>query len=91
MSGNQGLRLPPDPSGDHPTKTELWYLECLRRWIAAKRDYPVVHQLAAFCRKSPTATHSALVALEHKGFVTRVGGDGRQSRRFCPVHGATTP
>lgn len=63
---------------------ELWYLECLRRWIVSHRRSPVIHELAAFCGKSKTAVHSALVALEHKGYVTRVGGDGEDARRFVP-------
>lgn len=64
---------------------ELWYLECLRRWITAKGRSPVIHELAAFCGKSKTATHSALVALEHKGYVTRVGGDSKYARCFRPT------
>lgn len=85
MNGNPGLRRPPDPEGDLPTATELWYLECLRRWIAAKGKSPVIRELAGFCRKSNTAVQSALAALEYKGYVTRVGGEGRLSRRFKPV------
>lgn len=79
------MQRPPDPSGNQPTSMELWYLECLRRWIKAHGRSPVIHELAAFCAKSRTAVHSALIALEHKGCVTRVGGEGPGSRRFVPV------
>lgn len=85
MNGNQGFRLPPDPEEDLPTATELWYLECLKRWIAAKGRSPVIRELARACRKSNTAVQSALQALESKGYVERVGGEGRLARRFKPV------
>lgn len=82
MTGNRELKPPPDPAGDLPTETELWYLECLRRWTKAYGRAPVIRELALFCKKSPTAVASALYALEYKRYVDRVGGEGRQGRRF---------
>lgn len=61
---------------------ELWYLECLRRWVAHHGRSPVIRELSAMCKKSKTAVQSALVALEWKKCVTRVGGDGDDARRF---------
>lgn len=65
---------------------ERWYLLCLRRWTAKRKCAPTLQALAGWCRKSPTAVYSALVSLEHKGYVTRVGGtDKKFARRFVAV------
>lgn len=78
---------PPPPPTDAMTPMESWYLECLVRCTHKLRRAPVLHELAAFCKKSQTACYTALISLEHKGYVTRVGGAGDQrlKRRFCIV------
>lgn len=57
-------------------------MDCLARWTAGNKRAPKLAELAAWCKKSPTAVYSALVSLEHKGHVGRVGGVGRASKRF---------
>lgn len=59
-------------------------MDCLRLWTHRMKRAPWVHELAAFARKSQTAVYSALISLEHKGWVRRVGGDPNKkaSRRF---------
>lgn len=75
---------PPVPTSSL-TKMEAWYLDCLRRWVANKRRAPAIQELAAWCDKSRTATYHALVSCEHKGYTTRVGGEGDDRRSFIPV------
>lgn len=66
------------------TVMESWYLDCLVRWTTIKRRAPVLHELAAFCKRSQTAVYAALVSLEHKGYVGRVGGENKRlARRFA--------
>lgn len=66
---------------------EGYYLQCLRVWSHRMRRAPWVHELAAFCHKSQTAVYSALISLEHKGWVRRVGADPtkKADRRFVAV------
>jgi DNA-binding IclR family transcriptional regulator len=75
---------PPPVPRAVPSKMESWYLECLRVWTRKQKRAPWVHELAAWCRKSQTAVYSALVSLEHKGYVRRVGEDPtvKANRRF---------
>jgi hypothetical protein len=76
---------PPDPARQ-PTRMEWWYLTCLRTWCKRKKHAPAVHELAGWLGKSSTAVYSALVALEHKGYVGRAGKtNARYDRRFVPV------
>lgn len=84
MVGNPRLTPPPAPARDAPTKMEAWYLETLRRWIAVKKEPPTVRQLALLCKKSLTATRSALLALEYKGYVERGEGMDRRFRVVGP-------
>jgi hypothetical protein len=51
------------------TKMEAWYVECLKRWSKAHRRAPAIHELAGYCKKSPTAVYSALLSAGHKGYV----------------------
>ncbi len=65
---------------------EAWYLECLVRCTAKLGRSPVLHEMAAFCDRSITAVHAALISLEHEGHVTRTGGGNKRlARRFCVV------
>lgn len=66
---------------------EAYYLDCLRRWTHRMKRAPWVHELAAWVRKSHTAVYSALISLEHKGYVRRVGTDPakKSDRRFEAV------
>lgn len=66
---------------------EAWYLECLKTWTHRTNRAPWLHELAAFCKKSHTAVYSALISLEHKGWVRRVGVDPnvKANRRFEAV------
>lgn len=69
---------------------ESWYLDCLRRWVAQRGKPPSCSALAGWVGKSKTAVYSAMVSLEHKGYVTRIGakamdGDKRRGRFFVPV------
>lgn len=59
---------------------ERWYLECLLIWTHHKGRSPMLRELAKWCRKSNTAVYSALVSLEHKGYLTR-----DKERRFVIV------
>lgn len=59
---------------------EGWYLESLRRWIAVKKKPPTVRELALLCNRSLTATRTALLALEYKGYVHRLDGTDRRFR-----------
>jgi predicted transcriptional regulator len=63
---------------------EAWYLAALKLWTERTGDAPRIHELAGWLNKSPTAVYSALIALEHKGHVTRVGVDQsiKSNRRF---------
>lgn len=77
---------PPAVPGHLPTKMEAWYLAALVKWAKIKKRPPWVHELAGWLGKSNTAVYSALVSLEHKGYVRRVGkGDTRADRRFEAV------
>jgi hypothetical protein len=83
---------PPPAPTDAMTPKESWYLDCLRTWISRRGGRsPSLIQLAGFCRKSRTAVYSALLSLENKGYVTRIGeeaadGDKRRARFFKPVN-----
>jgi len=63
---------------------EAWYLESLRRWIVAKKEPPTVRELALLCKRSLTATRSALLSLEYKGYVERGEGTDRRFRVVAP-------
>jgi hypothetical protein len=81
------LGKPPRVPIHHPTATELHYLQCLQAWTKRRGRAPWVHELAAWVGKSSTAVYSALISLEHKGYVRRVGADpGKKAdRRFQAV------
>lgn len=65
---------------------ESYYLECLIRWTGVMHRAPFVHELAGWLGKSKTAVYSALISLEHKGLVERVGKtDKAEDRRFRAV------
>lgn len=63
---------------------EAWYLSALKQWTERMGRAPWLHELSAWLRKSNTAVYSALISLEHKGWVKRVGNDpGKKAdRRF---------
>lgn len=63
---------------------EAWYLAALKQWIERTGEPPVLHDLAGWLGKSNTAVYSALISLEHKGWVTRFGDDPsiKANRRF---------
>lgn len=65
---------------------EAWYLNSLITWTDRMKRAPTLSELAGWLKKSRTAVHSALVSLEHKGWVTRTGCDGPvKHRRFAAV------
>lgn len=66
---------------------EAWYLAALRQWGERMGEAPWIHELAAWLQKSNTAVYSALISLEHKGWVRRVGDDPskKADRRFEAV------
>ena len=65
---------------------EAWYLDSLIQWTDRMKRPPVVRELAQWLRKSRTAVYSALISLEHKGWVEREGSSGPvRHRRFRPV------
>jgi DNA-binding IclR family transcriptional regulator len=63
---------------------EAWYLSALKIWLQKKKSPPTVERFALWLGKSRTAAHSALMALEHKGWVRRASD---KDRRFVPVEG----
>lgn len=63
---------------------EGWYLESLRRWIVKNKEPPHVRELALLCKRSLTATRTALLALEYKGYVYRLDGKDRRFRLVTP-------
>ena len=84
MASKTPLRI---PVADGPTKMEGWYLRCLEVWW---RHYgiatpPTIDSMGEWLRKSRSAIYSALIALEHKGLVERVGGDSPHCNAFIPV------
>lgn len=78
---DQSRRLPPVPK-DPPAKMEAWYLSCLIRWTEWKKRPPSVAELADWCKRSRTAVFSALVSLEHKGYLRR-----NAARKFVVLGG----
>lgn len=66
---------------------EAWYLACLKAWTHRMNRAPVLHELAHWVKKSTTAVYSAMISLEHKGWVKRVGSrpGNRADRRFEAV------
>lgn len=75
------------PSRHPPTKKEAEYLYYLKVWTQRMGRPPWVHELAGWLGKSQTAIYSAMISLEHKGWVGRSGGDPtkRADRRFVAV------
>jgi hypothetical protein len=67
---------PPLPiaDGSEPTAIEWWYRAALAKFWRVKKRGPTLNELAAWLKKSRTAAYSALVSLEHKGWVDRVPG-----------------
>jgi predicted transcriptional regulator len=65
---------------------EGWYFRALCIWMSSPRRNgpPTIMEFAVWLDKSRTAAYSALCALEHKGWVTRVSDT---DRRFIPVPG----
>jgi len=66
---------------------EAWYLAALKQWTERMGTAPWIHELAGWLGKSKTAVYSAMVSLECKGWVRRVGTDpGKKAdRRFEPA------
>jgi DNA-binding FadR family transcriptional regulator len=65
---------------------ERWYLDALIQFTAKVGRPPKLHELGTWLERSRTAVHSALVSLEHKGWVRRRGGtDPVASRQFVAV------
>jgi DNA-binding IclR family transcriptional regulator len=58
---------------------EAWYLDCLTRWTSYYKRAPKISELAAYCDRSNTAVHSALISLLNKGHVIQ-----NTDRRFEP-------
>ena len=66
-------KLPPIPEPVRPPMTpkEQYYLQALALWTRHMKRPPALHELAAYCGRTRTPVHDALVSLEHKGYVQR--------------------
>jgi DNA-binding GntR family transcriptional regulator len=83
----EAFTAPPPPvlaPSQQPSPVERWYYDAMIRWATARKEWPTVQQLATYTKRSTTPVYRALVRLEAKGYLVRVGTKGSHHRRFVP-------